>query len=102
MANDFAHGPFTLFLPTNKAFASLTPDDKLRLKDQCFLKKQLKHHLVKGIDRADTLKDGYTMTNLANSKLTISQLGDVSILLILLIGLSCRMPITNYRIYSAF
>lgn len=79
MAEEFAYGPFTLFLPTNEAFTNLKPREKQRLRDQCFLKKLLKHHLVRGSKRTEDLNDGDTLVTLANEKLTISQLGNVRI-----------------------
>ena len=79
MAEEFEHGPLTLFLPTNEAFTSLTDEDKLRLRDQCFLKKLLKHHLVRGAMKTDVLKDGDILSTLANQKVTISDFGNVSI-----------------------
>lgn len=82
MADEFTRGPLTLFLPSNEAFTGLSSKDKRRLRDQCFLRKLLKHHLVRGAKSTDVLKDGDTLITTGNEKLTISDFGDVSIILI--------------------
>ena len=78
MADEFTHGPLTLFLPSNEAFTGLSPKDKLRLRDQCFLRKLLKHHLVRGAKSTDLLKDGDSLITTGSEKITISDFGDVS------------------------
>ena len=81
MADEFSRGPLTLFLPSNKAFATVPSKDRQRLKDKCFLKKVLKHHLVRGAKNTDALKDGDTLSAIGNGKITISDYGDVSLYL---------------------
>jgi len=77
MAEEFTHDAFTVFLPTNEAFTSLHPRDKLRLKDQCFLKKLLRHHVARGAKSVGSLRDGDTLYTIGNEKLAISDFGDV-------------------------
>ena len=51
---------------------------KSRLRDQCFLKKLLKHHVVTGAKSVGSLRDGDTLNTIGNEKLAISDFGDVS------------------------
>ncbi len=62
-------GPFTIFAPTDEAFATLTPnilDDQARFFDL------LLHHVVAGRIPTSTLTSGTTFTSLLGDDLTIS------------------------------
>jgi transforming growth factor-beta-induced protein len=67
-------GPFTVFAPTNDAFAAI-PDDVLgRLLDpanQAILQKVLTYHVLAGEVRAGDLVDGATPTTVEGSSVTI-------------------------------
>ena len=77
-------GPFTVFAPTNEAFAKL-PSGVLSklLKPQNVgqLKSILTYHVVKGAVHASDLRDGEMVTTLEGQKLrvTINRAGDVFI-----------------------
>ena len=75
-----AKGPFTVFAPTDEAFAKLPPGawDGL-LKDSAKLKAVLNYHVVSGHFIAREVKAGEVMT-LQGSTLTAAQaFGDVSV-----------------------
>jgi len=72
-------GPFTVFAPTNEAFAAVPNISKI-LKDIPTLTKILQYHVVSGEDLAASLKDGQELTTLEGQtvKITISG-SDVSV-----------------------
>ena len=75
-----AKGPFTVFAPTNEAFAKLPPGawDGL-LKDSAKLKAVLNYHVVSGHFIARDVKSGEVMT-LQGSALTAAKaFGDLSV-----------------------
>lgn len=62
-------GPFTVFAPTNEAFAKLpagTLDNLLKPENKDTLRDILEYHVAVASYRADMLKDGMTL-NMANS-----------------------------------
>jgi uncharacterized surface protein with fasciclin (FAS1) repeats len=79
-------GPFTVFAPTNEAFAALpkgTVDDLLKPENKAKLVKILTYHVVKADAMADTIKkmikdDGgkHTVTTVSGGKLVAMMKGD--------------------------
>ena len=72
-------GPFTVFAPTDEAFAKI-PKDKLDalLKDKAALTKVLTYHVVPGKVMAKDVKAGKVKT-VQGSELTISTMGGVKV-----------------------
>ena len=70
-------GQLTLLLPTNDVFVKLNTDAKDRLKDQCFLRRVIRHHFLKGNQKLKTLKDREVLNTLNNKPVTFFQLGKV-------------------------
>jgi len=62
-------GPFTIFAPTDDAFATLAPDS---LDDQARFFDLLLYHIVAGRIPADALTSGATFTSLLGDDLTLS------------------------------
>ena len=68
-------GPYTVFAPTNAAFAALpagTLDNLLKPENQEQLKSVLTYHVVPGKIMAADLKDGQEVTTVQGGKLTVS------------------------------
>jgi transforming growth factor-beta-induced protein len=71
-------GPFTVFAPTDAAFAAIQSDvdNLLKPENKEQLTKVLKCHVVSGKILAKDLKDGLTLMTLDGEKLTVSIMGD--------------------------
>lgn len=67
-------GPFTVFAPTDAAFAALQKDVDMLLKKESKPKlvKVLTHHVVAGTHLAASLKDGDELTTLEGAKLKVT------------------------------
>jgi uncharacterized surface protein with fasciclin (FAS1) repeats len=67
-------GSFTVFLPSDEALtAAKAQIDKLAAaKDKKDLQKLLQYHIVKGVYKADELRDGQELETVSGSKLKIS------------------------------
>lgn len=68
-------GPFTIFAPTNAAFAALpagTVDGLLKPEKKADLTKILTYHVVSGAIKAADLKDGQKVKTLQGEELTVS------------------------------
>lgn len=68
-------GPFTVFAPTNTAFAALpagTVDGLLKPEQKDALTKILTYHVVAGAVKAADLKDGQKVKTLQGEELTVS------------------------------
>ncbi len=68
-------GPFTVFAPTNEAFAALpagTVDNLLKPAMKADLTKVLTYHVVSGAYKAADLKDGMELTTVEGQKLKVS------------------------------
>ena len=71
-------GPFTVFAPTNAAFAKLpagTVDTLVKPENKAALTDILTYHVVAGRYTAADLKDGLTLTTVEGKKLTFSSVG---------------------------
>ena len=71
-------GPFTVFAPTNAAFAKLpagTVDTLVKPENKAALTDILTYHVVAGRYTAADLKDGLTLTTVEGKKLTFSSMG---------------------------
>lgn len=67
-------GPFTVFAPTNEAFAKLpagTVDNLLKAENKATLAKILTYHVVAGAFRSSDLKDGQKVKTVQGEELTI-------------------------------
>lgn len=71
-------GPFTVFAPTNEAFADIqsTVDTLLMPENKDDLTNVLTYHVVPGTYTAADLKDGQELTTVQGEKLTVSIDGD--------------------------
>ena len=71
-------GPFTVFAPTNAAFADIqsTVDTLLKPANKKDLQNVLTYHVVPGTYTAADLKDGQELTTVQGEKLTVSIDGD--------------------------
>ena len=71
-------GPFTVFAPTNEAFADIqsTVDTLLEPENKDDLTNVLTYHVVPGTYAAADLKDGQELTTVQGEKLTVSVDGD--------------------------
>ena len=70
-----AEGPYTVFAPTNKAFAALGQEqlsELLQPKNRDQLKSILTYHVVPGELTADRLKDGQQLETVEGESLTVS------------------------------
>ncbi|MEP6711746.1 MAG: fasciclin domain-containing protein [Ferruginibacter sp.] len=68
-------GPFTVFAPTNEAFAKLpagTVDNLLKPAMKADLTKLLTYHVVPGMIKAADLKDGQKLKTVQGQELTVS------------------------------
>ena len=68
-------GPFTVFAPTNAAFAALpagTVDGLLKPESKAALTKILTYHVVAGAVKAADLKDGQKIKTLQGEELTVA------------------------------
>lgn len=68
-------GPFTVFAPSNAAFAALpagTVDNLLKPESKAALTKILTYHVVSGAVKAADLKDGQKVKTLQGEELTVS------------------------------
>jgi uncharacterized surface protein with fasciclin (FAS1) repeats len=68
-------GPFTVFAPTNEAFAALpagTVDGLLMPEKKADLTKVLTYHVVAGVYKAADLTDGMELTTVEGGKLKVS------------------------------
>ena len=68
-------GPFTVFAPTNEAFAKLpagTVDNLLKPENKATLAKILTYHVVAGAVKAADLKDGQKLKTVQGKELTVS------------------------------
>ena len=71
-------GPFTVFAPTNEAFAKLpagTVDTLVKPENKTTLVKILTYHVVPGRLTAAELKNGQTLTTVQGETLTVSKSG---------------------------
>jgi uncharacterized surface protein with fasciclin (FAS1) repeats len=67
-------GPFTVFAPTNEAFAKLpagTVDNLLKAENKATLAKILTYHVVAGAFKSTDLKDGQKLKTVQGEELTI-------------------------------
>ncbi|MEP7237745.1 MAG: fasciclin domain-containing protein [Ferruginibacter sp.] len=67
-------GPFTVFAPTNEAFAKLpagTVDNLLKAENKATLTKVLTYHVVAGALKSTDLKDGQKLKTVQGEELTI-------------------------------
>jgi transforming growth factor-beta-induced protein len=71
-------GPFTVFAPTDAAFAAIQSDvdNLLKPENKDQLIKVLKCHVVSGKLLSKDLKDGQTLTTIDGEKLNVSLMGD--------------------------
>ena len=71
-------GPFTVFAPTNEAFADIqsTVDTLLKPENKDDLTNVLTYHVVPGTYNAADLTDGQELTTVQGEKLTVSVDGD--------------------------
>jgi len=69
-------GPYTVFAPTDEAFAKIPPDqlDAL-LKDKARLRQVLSNHVVSGDLTANKLTSGMSLSPLEGNKLPVSTMG---------------------------
>ncbi len=67
-------GPFTVFVPTDEAFAAIKKevDDLLKPENKDKLSKLLNYHVISGNLHAADLKDGQELTTVEGSKLKIN------------------------------
>jgi uncharacterized surface protein with fasciclin (FAS1) repeats len=67
-------GPFTVFAPTDAAFASIQKDvdGLLKPENKATLTKVLTYHVVSGKTMAADLKDGQSLTTVEGGKLMVS------------------------------
>jgi uncharacterized surface protein with fasciclin (FAS1) repeats len=67
-------GPFTVFAPTDAAFAAIKSDvdNLLKPENKATLAKVLTHHVVSGKHMAAELKDGAELTTVQGEKLKVS------------------------------
>lgn len=68
-------GPFTVFAPTNEAFAKLpagTVDNLIKPENKAKLTKILTYHVVAGAFKSSDLKDGQKLKTVQGEELTIS------------------------------
>jgi uncharacterized surface protein with fasciclin (FAS1) repeats len=67
-------GPFTVFAPTDAAFASIQKDvdNLLKSENKATLAKVLTYHVVSGKHMAAELKDGAELTTVQGEKLKVS------------------------------
>ncbi|XP_071126593.1 periostin-like [Mytilus galloprovincialis] len=68
-------GPFTLFAPTDAAFATLSTSLQSLASDMNLFKNILKYHVVSGSTYAADLKDGQKVSTLAGSAFTVTKAG---------------------------
>jgi len=90
-------GPFTVFAPTNAAFAKLpagTVDKLLKPEDKATLTKILTYHVVPGKLEASDLTDGKKLKTVQGEDLTVKRSGD-KIMLIDAKGDSSTITIEN-------
>lgn len=75
-------GPFTVFAPTDAAFAAIQSDvdNLLKPENKAELAKVLTCHVVSGKLMASDLKDGQELTTLDGSKLKVSKMSDGKIM----------------------
>lgn len=68
------NGPFTVFAPTDAAFASIQSevDKLLKPENKSKLSKILTYHVVSGKMNASDLKDGQELTTVEGSKLKVA------------------------------
>lgn len=74
-----SEGPFTVFAPTNEAFAALpegTLDDLLLPENKQQLRSVLTYHVVEGNVASSDLSDGQVITTVNGGNLTVSVSGD--------------------------
>lgn len=72
-------GPFTVFAPTNEAFAKLpagTVDTLVKPENKAKLTSILTYHVVPGAYRSTDMKDGMTLTTVQGEKLTFTKSGN--------------------------
>lgn len=68
-------GPFTVFAPTNEAFAKLpagTVEDLLKPEKKEALQDILQYHVIVGVMQADALKDGQVIGMVNGGNVTVS------------------------------
>jgi len=67
-------GPFTVFAPTDEAFAAIQSevDKLLKPESKAKLSKILTYHVVSGKTKAADLKDGQELTTVEGSKLKVT------------------------------
>ncbi len=71
-------GPFTVFAPTNHAFAKLpagTVETLLKTENKAMLTSILTYHVVAGAYKSSDLKDGMTLTTVQGDTLTVTKRG---------------------------
>jgi uncharacterized surface protein with fasciclin (FAS1) repeats len=93
-------GPFTVFAPTNEAFAKVpkeTLDDLMKDENRLALQNILEYHVAVGVYRQDYLNDGQTV-GMANGKnVTIHLNGDK--LMVNEVNVIATIPASNGLIY---
>lgn len=80
-------GPYTIFVPTNEAFATVPQDtlDKWMAEPDGFLSEILRYHVVEGDVRAADLEDGQILQTLQGDELVVDvtgtavQVGDATV-----------------------
>jgi len=75
-------GPFTVFAPTDEAFAAIQSDvdNLLKPENKTQLEKVLKCHVVDGKIMANDLKDGQELTTIDGNKLKVTKMSDGKIM----------------------
>src|SRR5271155_4591240 len=90
-------GPFTVFAPTNEAFAKLpagTVESLVKPENKATLTKILTYHVVPGKLEASDLTDGKTLKTVEGEELTVKKSGDM-VMLIDAKGGSSMVTISN-------
>lgn len=74
-----ANGPFTVFVPSNKAFISLSEEEIAELQkpeSRTLLQRLVSYHIVSGAFPVNELVDGLTLLTVDGKELTITREGD--------------------------
>ena len=72
-------GPFTVFAPTNDAFAALTPTVRSKIVgDAELLKKILTYHVAASVFQPKSLQNEAVVTTLSGGQVRVNQYGSVS------------------------
>ncbi|HNV98898.1 MAG TPA: fasciclin domain-containing protein [Chitinophagales bacterium] len=93
-------GPFTVFAPTNEAFAKVpkeTLDDLMKDENRLALQNILEYHVAVGVYRQDYLNDGQTVGMANGQNVTIHLNGDK--LMVNEVNVVATIPASNGLIY---